>query len=84
MFAGKKAIAPQIWLNTPYSQADTLEKLLSEIRKTGTVATLHRYTDVDTFEDLNAFLREIKSGRVVGKEQDDLVKFCSDIVAKNL
>ncbi len=85
LFAGQKPIEKHIWLNTPYSQADTLEKLLTEVSKvskTGSVATLHRYTDVDTYEDLPALLREIKSNRNPLNEQIDLIKFCSDLIAK--
>ena len=82
LFAGKKAIEKKIWLNTPYSQADTLEKLLSAVRNIGSLSTLHCYTDVDTLEDLQEFLNEIKLMHHPSADQKELIKHCDAMIAK--
>jgi glycosyltransferase A (GT-A) superfamily protein (DUF2064 family) len=82
LFAGKKPVEKEIWLRTPYSQTDTLEILQSKVSRIGSIAKLHRYTDVDIFENLHDFLNEIKNAQQVTDEQKDLIKHCKAMLAK--
>ena len=82
LFAGKTKIEKTIWLNTPYSQSDTLEILLKATKKLGSTTTLHRYTDIDTSEDLKEFLSEIKSVQQTSEDQNELLKHCAAMLAK--
>lgn len=81
LFAGRKPIDQSVWMNTPYSQDDTLERLLADIQNAGSVAKLHSYTDVDTFDDLKKFLLEINVDDDKARISSDLIKFVSGLVS---
>jgi len=83
LFAGRHPIAPHQWLNTPYSQSNTLEKLLEGIKKIGKVTFLQQYTDVDNFEDLKDFLLEAKKAESHNSDQKALIDFVSALVDSN-
>jgi rSAM/selenodomain-associated transferase 1 len=82
LFAGKTKIEKAIWLNTPYSQSDTLDRLFKAIKILGTATTLHRYTDIDTFEDIKEFLIEIESTQQTSDDKKELLKHCAAMLAK--
>ncbi|MGE0633452.1 MAG: TIGR04282 family arsenosugar biosynthesis glycosyltransferase [Pseudobdellovibrionaceae bacterium] len=55
LFAGKRPISKQMWLNVPYSSDKTFEILFDNLHQYGRVHELSTLLDIDTFSDLKKF-----------------------------
>ena len=61
LFGGTKPIDREIWIAVPYSVDDTAERLIAELRRLGETEHFPEQVDVDTWDDLQLLLSELKT-----------------------
>ncbi|NOZ08129.1 MAG: glycosyltransferase [FCB group bacterium] len=64
LLGGSRAISRQQFTAVRYSQADTAEKMIQALSKSGKVHLLSELTDVDRLEDIAVLQAELKSGKL--------------------
>ena len=71
LFGGTKPIDRKIWKQVPYSVDETFERLIAELRRSGETERFPEQVDVDTWDDLQLLLSELKT-RPAGSAKENL------------
>jgi len=74
LFGGSQKISKELWCSVPYSDSQTLEKLSCAIKEIADVKLLPQLEDVDSVEDLNAFVERYSSRKNLLKSQKALLE----------
>ncbi|MDD2944110.1 MAG: glycosyltransferase [bacterium] len=69
LFGGNKTIAESIWTSVTYSCDSTAAELTAQLTKHGEIHTLPTLSDVDTGEDLNFTLLQMKNNEALTLSQ---------------
>ena len=59
MFGSQICLTREAWLNVPYSDSNTVEKLREQIQDRGEILELPVLTDVDTVHELETIQRQV-------------------------
>jgi len=75
LFGGSQKISKELWSSVPYSDSHTLEKLSKAIKEIADVKLLPKLEDIDSVEDLRAFLDKHSDSKKLLKSQKALLEY---------
>ncbi len=75
LFGTQMCLSQKTWLNIPYSESNTAEKLLEQIQGQGDVHQLPVLTDVDTVDELELITRQAGVTESILPEQQQVVEW---------
>ena len=83
LFGTQLCLSQETWLNIPYSESNTTEKLLKQIQNKGDVHLLPVLTDVDTDHELKAVKQQAGDARSILPEQLEVVEWIQKLGFQN-